>query len=76
MVSKFLDDNKPEKWIRIVSNFIDLIRFHLVCQMLTKCSGIESDRMVSNFRKRKTGNCSVVLTYFRVHDKVAAYGRR
>ena len=49
MVSKFLDDNKPEKWIRIVSNFIDLIPFHLVCQMLTKFSGVESDRMVSNF---------------------------
>ena len=38
MVVKFLDDNKPKtsikKWVRAVSNFIDLIQFHLICQML------------------------------------------
>ena len=38
MVAKFLDDNKP-KWIRTVSNFIDLIQFHLICQMLKKFLG-------------------------------------
>ena len=38
MVTKFLDDNKPKtsikKWLRTVSNFIDLIQFHLICPML------------------------------------------
>jgi len=28
MVAKFLDDNKPKKWIRTPSNFIGLIHFH------------------------------------------------
>ena len=40
MVAKFLDDNKPrkslKKYMRTVSNFIDLIQFHLICQMLAK----------------------------------------
>ena len=43
MVAKFLDDNKPrkslKKYMRTVSNFIDLIQFHLICQMLAKFSG-------------------------------------
>ena len=34
MVAIFLDDNKPKislkKWIRTVSNFVDLIRFHFL----------------------------------------------
>ena len=38
MVAKFLDDNKPKtllkKWIRTVSNVIDFIPFHLICQIL------------------------------------------
>ena len=37
----------------IVSNFIDLILFHLICHMLTKFSGVESESTVSKFRKRK-----------------------
>ena len=44
MVVKFLDDNKPktslEKWIHTLSKFIDLIQFHLSCQMLGKFSGV------------------------------------
>ena len=39
-VAKFLDDNKPKtpleinkKRIRTVSNFDDLIQFHIICQM-------------------------------------------
>ena len=47
MVAEFLDDNKPKmslkKWILTVSNFIDLIQFHLVCQILAKFSGVESE---------------------------------
>ena len=43
MVAKFLDDNKPKtsliKRIRTVSNFDDLIQFHLICQMMAKFSG-------------------------------------
>ena len=38
MVAKFLDDNKPKtslkKGIRTVSNFVDFIPFHLICQIL------------------------------------------
>ena len=38
MVAKFLDDNKPKtslkKRIRTVSNFVDFIPFHLICQIL------------------------------------------
>ena len=57
MVAIFLDHNKPKtslkKWIHPVSNFIHLIQFHLICQMLTKFSVVESKRTVSKFRKRK-----------------------
>ena len=38
MVAKFLDGNKPK--IRTVSNFLDLIQFHLICQVLAKFSGL------------------------------------
>ena len=57
MIAIFLDHNKPKtslkKWIHPVSNFIHLIQFHLICQMLTKFSVVESKRTVSKFRKRK-----------------------
>ena len=43
MVANFLNDNKLKtslkKWIRSVSNFIDLIQFHLICQILATFSG-------------------------------------
>ena len=60
MVAKFLDDNKLKchlhckKWIRTTSNFIDLISFHLICQMLAKFSGLNRKRPYGKFRKRKT----------------------
>ena len=42
-VAKFLDDNKPKtflkQWIHTASNFINLIQFHLIWQMLAKFSG-------------------------------------
>ena len=54
MVAKFLDDNKPKtslkKRIRTVSNFDDLIQFHLICQMMAKFSGVKSERTVSKSR--------------------------
>ena len=57
MVATFLDENKTKtllkKRICTVSNFIDLIQFHLICQMLTKFPWFESERTVSKFRKRK-----------------------
>ena len=57
MVAKFLDDNKPKmslkKWIHIVSNFIDLIQFYLICQKLAKFSGVESERTASKFTEKK-----------------------
>ena len=65
MLAKFLNDKKPktslEKLICTVSNFINLIHFHLICQMLMKFSGVESERIISKFPKRKK-NC-VVFTY-------------
>ena len=67
MVAKFLDDNKPKislkKWIRTVSNFDDLIQFHLICQMMAKFSGVKSERTVSKFRKRirKFLRCACLL---------------
>ena len=66
MVVKFLDDNKPksslEKWIHTLSKFIDLIQFHLICQMLAKFSGVKSVRIVSKFRGRKRKFCLVLST--------------
>ena len=66
MVAKFPEDHKPKtslkKWIRTVSNFNDLIQFHLTCQMLAKFSGVESERTVSKLRKRKRKFC-VGFTY-------------
>ena len=53
MVAKFLDDNKPKIHLKskfAVSNFIDLIQFHLICQILAKFSGVESKGTVSEFR--------------------------
>ena len=67
-VANFLNDNKLEtslkKWIRTVSNFIDLIQFHLICQMLATFSGGESERTLSKFRERKrTFLCFALLLH-------------
>ena len=52
-----LNENKPKtsfkKWIRTVLYFIDLIQFLLIWQMLAKFFGVEYERAVSKFRKRK-----------------------
>ena len=58
MVAKFLNDSTPktslQKKIRTVSNFIDCqIQFHLICQMLVKFSGVESERTLSKVRDRQ-----------------------
>ena len=57
MVAKFLDDNKPKtsptKWIRTSLNFIHLIQFYLIWQMLATFSQVKSERTVFKFRKRK-----------------------
>ena len=45
-----------------VSDFIVLVQFELICQMLAKFSGVKSERTVFTLRKRKR-NC-VVSTYF------------
>ena len=66
MVVKFLDDNKPktslEKWIHTLSKFIDLMQFHLICQIMAKFSGVKSVRIVSEFRGRKRKFCLVLST--------------
>ena len=57
VVAKFLNDNKLrtslKKGIRTISNLIDVIEFHLSCQMLVKFSEVESERIVSKCRKRR-----------------------
>lgn len=40
-------------YIHTVSKFIDLFQFHFICQVLAKFSRVESDRILSKFRKRK-----------------------
>ena len=63
IVATFLDDNKPKtslkKWIRTASNFIYLIQFHLMRQMLAKFSWVESERTVSKFKEEKDNFCVV-----------------
>ena len=48
MIAKFLEDNKPKTalkiWIRTVSNLVNIIQFHLICQILAKFSGVESEK--------------------------------
>ena len=56
MVAKFLDDKKP------ISNFIDLIQFHLICQMLAKFSGLNPNGPYVSLEKEKETFC-VVLAY-------------
>ena len=43
---------------KTVSDFIDLVQFELICQMLAKFSGVKSERTVFTLRKRKR-NCVV-----------------
>ena len=42
-----------KKWIRTVSNFIDLIYFHLVCQMLAKFPGLNPKGPYLSLEKEK-----------------------
>ena len=81
-VGKFLDDNRPKmslkKWIRILSNFIDIIQFHLIYQMLAKVSGVESERTACKLRKKKEGSfmsrsCIDGYEMSKKQDAVGAY---
>ena len=55
-VAKFQDDNISKTslkiWIRTVSNLVNLIQFHLICQILAKFSRVESESTASKLRKR------------------------
>ena len=57
MVVKFLNDNKPKtslkKWIHTVSNIIDFIQFHLICQILAKFLGLNPKRRYLSVQKGK-----------------------
>ena len=70
IAAKFLVDNKPKtslkKRICTVSNFEDLIQFHLICRMMAKTSGVKCKRTVSKSRKGKiiSNNFCVVLAFF------------
>ena len=48
--------------MRTDSNFIDLILFHLICQMLAKVSGLNRRGPYLSLEK-KSDNVCVVLTY-------------
>ena len=68
MVATFLDDNRPktllEKRIRSVANFIDLIQFHLVCQMLRNVLGLNPKGPYLSLEEKKDHFCvCVVFTY-------------
>ena len=61
IVAKFLYDNKPNgclnmKWFCAFSNSIDLFQFHLICQMLAKFSGVESE--TTEWCEKKNVMCS------------------
>ena len=64
MVAKFLDDNKPKtslkKQIHTVTNLINLVRFHLICQMLAKFQGLNPKGPCLSLEKKD--NFCVVLT--------------
>ena len=65
MVATFLDDNKLKihlKKLRTVPNFIDLIQFYLICQMLAKYSGFYPIGPYPSLEKEKETFC-VVFTY-------------
>ena len=57
MVVKFLNDNKPKtslkKWIHTVSNIIDFIQFHLICQILAKFLGLNPKGRYLSVQKGK-----------------------
>ena len=53
MVAKFLDDNNQKTSLKIVSDFVDLVQFQLICQMLAKFTGVKSERTVFKFRNVK-----------------------
>ena len=65
MEEKFLNNNKPKmslkKRICTVSNFIDLVQFHTICQMLAKLSGVNPKGPYVSLEK-KNKEC-LYLTY-------------
>ena len=77
IVATFLDDNKPKtslkKWIRTASNFIYLIQFYLMWQMLAKFSWVESERAVSKFKR---GKRQLLCCIHRLHKASAQLQQR
>ena len=43
----------PKKWTRTVSNFIVLIQFYLICQVLAKFSGLNPKGPYLSLEKEK-----------------------
>ena len=52
-----------KRWIKIrdVSNFIDLIQFHSICQMLEKCSGLNPKGPYLSLEKERKFLCCAHL---------------
>ena len=64
-VAKFLDDSKRKRRLKSefpLFQFLSIIQFHLICQMLATFSGFGSGRTISQFKNGK-GNFCVVSTY-------------
>ena len=50
--------------LKTVSEFIDLVLFQLICQLLANLFGVKSERTEFEFRKRKKKTvCGVHLVY-------------
>ena len=66
MVAEFLDDNKPKrslkKGICSVSNFVDLVQFHSICQLLAKFCRLNPKGPYLRLEKEKENFC-IMLTY-------------
>ena len=55
--------NRKTSLLKTVSDFINLVHFQFMCQMLAKLSGVKSERTLFKFRKREKKLCCVRLVY-------------
>ena len=71
MVAKFLDDNNQKRSLKIVSDFIDLVQFQLICQMLAKFTGVKSERTYLSLEMSKKRDARVKLLF--CYSKLIAF---
>ena len=56
--------NRKREFALSFSNFIDPVQLHLICQMLAKFPGVESNRTVSELRKKR--NITVLCSLYSI----------